>query len=408
MMCLMGLCTIVAWTSCKEREWLNQDQLLMTSLSDSSVRYVAPVVAGTGDGMTAANAADFLDYDFWDEVQASLQDHPVTVRFVAGNYERAYSNNSLRIENRGHAVNTLTLEGDSVNTVFTATVVTGVTKSQLVKIMNSQNIVVRNFHFTGDGRINYVLSITTEPGMNTERIKIENCSWKDMRGVVYGATGATQEGTHHVTFRNCDFRRIGINAGSHMIYNAYGSQFVSVVDSYFEDCPGDYIRFRDKCDYGLVKGCTFYHPQYIPGIRYIAVPLYNDGTPFPGNEEFATNYAFFNNSFSSVYLNTHGFWFMNRGYSPPHLNYLLTPAEGDILENGTTAQKKSLLEDNFALFTDSIRIYNNTYDKVYSEILLGTIPDYGATSLGYSGRGDITATLNHSAVPFLWEDEYDF
>ena len=193
-----------------------------------------------------------------------------------------------------------------------------------------------------------------------------------------------------------------------MIYNAYGSQFISVVDCYFEDCPGDYIRFRDRCDYGLVKGCTFYHPEYIPGVRFINMPLYNDGTPFEGNEEFATNYAFFNNDFSSVYLNSYGIGFSHRGYSPPHLNYLLTPAEGDRLQNGTMAQKKALLDSNFAVYSDSIRIYNNSFSKIYDEVLFGSFPEYGSPSLGWSGRGDITATLNHSAVPFLWEDEYDF
>ncbi len=404
----MGLCAIFAWISCKKQE-VFMTEVMRAGGSDTSIRYVAPDPLGTGDGMSAANAADFLDYDFWDDVQDSLQDHPVVVKFIGGNYERAYSNNSLRIENRGHAVNRLTLEGDSSgNTIFTAVVTAGVTKSQLVKVMDSQNIVIRNFNFTGDGSINYALSITSGPGQNTERIRIENCTWKDMRGIVYGATGATQEGTHHVTFINCDFRRIGLSAGSHMIYNAYGAKYVSVVDSYFEDCPGDYVRFRDKCDYGLVKGCTFYHPQYIPGIKYINLPLYNDGTPFPGNEEFATNYAFFNNSFSSVYLNTHGIGFMNRGYSPPHLSYLLTPAEGAILETGTTAQKTALMENNFMLLADSIRVHNNVYSKVYTDILLRSLPDYGATSLGYSGGGDIAGTLHNSAVPFSWENEYNF
>src|SRR5690606_10858263 len=142
---------------------------------------------------------------------------------------------------------------------------------------------------------------------------------------------------------------------SHMIYNAYSSQYISVIDSYFEDCPGDYIRFRDKCDFGLVRGCTFVHPKNGPGIKFISMPLYNDGIPFKGNESFATNYSFTNNVFKSGEPFVIALNFLNSGYSAIDFNYLLTAEEGLILTKGSAEEKKILLEKNFGIYPQKIR-----------------------------------------------------
>ena len=375
--------------------------------SEQAIRYVAPTAIGNGNGLSASNAADFLETTFWKDIQDLLASQPVIVKFLGGDYSRAYTENALMIANMGDARNTLLLEGNSLNsTIFTLPVTDSPTKAwpHVIEINNSVNITLKNFHFAGGGTIDNVLNITSTPGHTTNNILIENCSWTDIKGVIYGATGATREGTHHITFKNCTFKQVGRNSASHMIYNAYGSHHISVINSYFEDCTGDYIRFRDKCDYGIVKGCTFVHSWNVANVKFISMPLFNDGKPFPGDESFATNYAFTNNRFSSKVANVTAIAFSSKGYSGPGYNYLLTPKEGAILTGGTDQQKKALLESNFGIFPEKVRISGNSYTGlVGNTVILSTMAGYGAESKGWTGSGTITGVINTSSVPFTWE-----
>ena len=368
-----------------------------------TIRYVAPNSIGNGKGYTASNASDFLSKKFWTGVQTLLAKEPVTVKFLGGDYERAFTERFLAIENMGSVKNKLILEADSLTTVFTLPAGHAL-KSQVIKVVNSTNVTIRNFRFTGNGRINYVLNITTsDPGKTTSNIVIENCRWENMKGVIYGATGATKEGTHHVIFKNCTFRNIGLNGGSHMIYNAYGSKYISIINSYFENCTGDYIRFRDRCDYGIVKGSVFHQKEKIPSIKFIAIPLFNDGIPYAGNESFATNYSFTDNKFISAIPQITAFQFSNSGYSPANFRYLPTASEGEILTNGTNEQKKDLLQQNFGIETDKVRIYNNSFDGLTGDVFLRITARYGAKSNGWTGRVNITEIMNHSPAAFKWE-----
>ncbi|MGV3502594.1 MAG: right-handed parallel beta-helix repeat-containing protein [Adhaeribacter sp.] len=370
-----------------------------------TIRYVGPAAVGKGDGQSSENAADFLNDQFWLDIQQELKKKKVTVRFLAGDYARSYTQKPLTLLNMGNERHVLRLIGDSAKTVFRAPGGGKGKKSQLVMIKNSSNIVVRNFAFTGDGVLNYVLNITSGEGGKTNNILIEGCTWEDMKGVVYGATGATLGGTQKVVFKNCSFKRIGMNAGSHMIYNAYSSRHISVINCYFENCTGDYVRFRDKCDYGMVKGCTFVHNNEIPSVKFIAMPLYNDGKPSIGNESFATNYAFAHNSFSSSIENVYSVFFSNRGYTAPGYNFILSPEEGAVLTNGTTPEKKALLEQNFGIYPEKVRVYGNTYHQVGRQIYLSSNVGYGAVSKGWQGKGEITPAINSSAKAFKWESK---
>jgi hypothetical protein len=369
------------------------------------IRYVAPTGIGNGNGLSASNAADFLERAFWKDVQDLLASQPVTVKFAGGDYYRAYTEKALIIAQMGNTQNTLLLEGDPSNTtIFTIPDSSTSTKSHVIEINNSVNITLKNFYFTGNGSIDNVLTITSSQGYTTNNILIENCTLVDIKGVIYGATGATREGTHHITFKNCTFKRIGRNSASHMIYNAYGSHHISVINSYFEDCTGDYIRFRDKCDYGIVKGCTFIHSWDVANVKFISMPLFNDGKPSPGDESFATNYAFTDNSFNSKVTSVTAIGFYSKGYTAPGYNYLLTPAEGAILAGGNDQQKKVLLESNFGIFPEKVRMFNNTYTGLAnSAVILSTMAGYGAESKGWTGSGTITGVINTSSVPFTWE-----
>src|SRR5699024_7903397 len=152
-----------------------------------------------------------------------------------------------------------------------------------------------------------------------------------MRGIIYGATGCSYEETSYITFKQDTFKRIGKSGTAHMIYNAYGADHIYVINSHFEDCKGDYVRFRDDCDYGLVSGCTFLKKsEQFSGKAFISMPLFNSREPV-GDEYFATNYAFTNNEFINQSFTTidYAMKFHNSGFSPPEWNYLLTKAEGE-------------------------------------------------------------------------------
>src|SRR5690606_8003600 len=256
-------------------------------------RFVAPNGVGKADGGTPKDAADFLDDKFWTNVQQALQKQSVTVNFADGDYQRAYTEKTFTLQDIGHPIHRLILEG-TPQTIFA---VPGghEYKPLMVSIKDAVNITIRNFHFTGAGSVRYVLRVSSTPKKGTKNILIENCSWIDMPGVVAGAAGTLHETTSHITFKNCTFKRIGTKTGL-MIYNAHHSHHLRVIDSYFEDCPGDFVRFRDKVDYVLVSGSTFVRTKLPRRLRaFISMPVFNrdEGRI----ETFGTHYAFVNNTF---------------------------------------------------------------------------------------------------------------
>ena len=360
--------------------------------------YVAPVARGTGDGRSEENAADFLAANFWNDVRKKLLSESIEVQFVDGDYERAYIEGGLAFERIGHPENRLILTGGE-KVIFT--VPKGYPKrSTLVSFHGAQNITFRDFHFTGNGEINYVLAIRTPSGfIPSKNILIENCTWIDMRGVVYGATGCHYEGTTDVMYRNCTFKRIGSGSGSHMMYHAYGPTHIKVINSVFEDCTGEYIRFRDKSDFAMVKDCSFNRHDGWLGVAFISVPNYNDVDP--GDEYFGTNYSFTGNLFQN---SRYGIQFRHTGFSPKEYNYLLTEDEGAILENGAKEEKVKLLKDNFGLDLNKIRIANNSYPGIYDKhVSINSGVLYGAVSLGWTGTVDITDIFDSTMDPFDWE-----
>lgn len=358
---------------------------------------------GTGTGDSKSNAADFLSSSFWKEVNNQLKEQPVKVTFLEGNYSRTFTQKPLKIEGMGNPEHLLSLEGIPEKTWFTADPKEfSEERSVLVDIVNSQNIQVRNFSFKGDGKLGYALRITSTKGNETKNILINNCLWTDMRGIVYGTTGVHQKGTKNVTYKNCTFKRVGIDSHSHHIYNAYNPSYIYVIDSHFEDCTGDYVRFRDSTDYCVVKGSKFVRNKDFPSYPFISMPNFNKVRA----ESFASNYAFFDNDFinngDNVIVNA--IVLHHYGHNRPGFNYLLTKEEGNVLTRGTAAEKKKLLSENFGIDTDRIRVYNNRYsNNIKNKVAVGSFPNYGAESKGWKGFGDIYATVKNTDVPFKWE-----
>ncbi|NGM60836.1 hypothetical protein G5B30_02780 [Sphingobacterium sp. SGG-5] len=365
---------------------------------NSAHYYVAPSPRGIGDGSSEENAADFLSAVFWDGIRKQLLSKPVEVQFVKGYYERAYVEKGLAFERIGHPEHRLILRGGkSVN----FPVLPGYEKrNTLVSFHGAQNITFSDFHFMGDGAINYVVAVRTPSGFPpSKNILIENCTWTDMRGTEYGATGCHYEGTTDVTYKNCTFRRIGNGTGAHMMYHAYGPNRINVIDCHFENCTGEYVRFRDRSDFAMVKNCTFKRDEGWIGAAFISIPNYNDVDP--GDEYFGVNYSFTGNVFQNT---RYAIQFRHTGFSPTEYNYLLTAEEGAILENGTKPEKVKLLKDNFGLDVSKIRIADNSYDGIYDKhVSINSGVLYGAESLGWTGTVDITNIFDSTIPPFDWE-----
>ncbi|WP_026903081.1 right-handed parallel beta-helix repeat-containing protein [Pedobacter glucosidilyticus] len=346
------------------------------------VKYVAP--KGTGKGTQISDPADFLNPDFWESIQKQLAKESITIKFLAGDYVRAFIEKPLLLKNMGHSKNKLILEGESQKTIFSVPV--GYPKKPvLIDVINAQNISFKNFNFTGDGSLGYALRITSTKGNTTKNILVENCSWMDMRGIIYGATGAHQEGTSHITYKNCVFKRIGVDSHSHFMYHSYWASHIKVLNCYFEDCTGDYVRFRAHCDYGTVQNSTFVRTSSFPVYAFISVPLFNDVDP--GDETFATHYNFTNNSFTNT---QDAIAFHHYGYNPKQKNYLLTAAEAELLNNGKMADKREILAKNFDINTDNILIKENKTTQVKRTVVMGSFARYGATSKGWTGFADIS------------------
>jgi hypothetical protein len=194
-----------------------------------------------------------------------------------------------------------------------------------------------------------------------------------------------------------------------MAYNAYGPQHIAFINCWFEDGAGDYVRFRDRADFGVVVGCTFKstRPSVGKNAPFISVPLFNDDNPqhpgaSPNYEYFGTHFLIFNNNF--VYSNDKhdgnrvALLFHHSGFDPPGRNHLLTPQQAQLLATGNTSAKKKFMLDNFHLDADSIHFFNNRFTNVETEVAYRSHAAFGARSKGGDGTCNISDVVNRRKV----------
>jgi hypothetical protein len=380
--------------------------------SAGDVRYVAPTKQGTGGGQTENDAALYTAPDFWQRVQSSLARGPVSVRFSGGEYVGG----ALKLAGIGHPEHRLVIQGHPEGgTVFRILPEEGQRPSTGLYIsQGSQNITIRDLHFTGRGKVGYITHVE-----GSRNILFASCSWHDLPHITFGATGSapgmtvTPENTsltdtHHITYKSCTFKRVGTRGGAHMIYNAYGPRHVYVTDCYFEDCSGDYVRFRDLSDYCVVNGSTFKSTgTYPPGKPvqrpFITMPLFSDANP--GDEWFGTHFLISGNTF--IYQQPSGMAgrtgpavirFYHKGYDPPGRNHLLTEEEGAILGGRDRRAAKALLRRNCGIDADQVRVFANKYTGTAGGVTYNSRAAYGATSRGWKKTADIFDLLNHDAI----------
>ena len=375
--------------------------------------FVAPQAVGEGTGAAAETAANFRDPTLWAQVNPALQRGPVTVTFLAGQYlvssDPARAMPPLTLTGLGHDTHRFVLQGvrggDVVFTRHPADRRAGDKGPGFLFLSGCHNAVVRQLTFTAP---HVPIGYATNFG-KCRNILIEDCHWHDLQGVYYGATGTTDATTDHITYRRCRFERVGSGGHAHMAYNAYDPRHLRYVDCLFEDCAGDYVRFRDNTDYGVVTGCTFrstgtYRNTHAP---FIAIPLFNDDNParnpaHPNYEYFGTHFLICHNTF--LYATAAkpeariAVLFHQSGFSPPGRHYLLTPAEGRVLRTGTTGEKKALLRETVGIDPGTVHVFGNTHTHVALRGAYRCAAQYGAKSLGGDGLYDIGETFNAAPV----------
>jgi hypothetical protein len=376
--------------------------------------YAAPNASGTGDGSSIENAAYFRDAKFWQSVNATLQTRPVTVNLVPGQYifskvaKGSQSRDTLRFTDFGHPENQFVLQGlVKEGVIFTSDPEEKIDESLTIELLRftGTNAVFRHIHFTGQQHMGYTTHFS---GKN---ILIEECSFTDLINTYYGASGTAYENSEFITWKNNYFRKVGLDGHAHMLYNAYGSKFVYVIGNYFEDCSGEYVRFRDQTDYTVVYGNTFISTgKYKDGNRaFVSIPLFNDDNPAnpgpnPRFEYFGTHMLVANNTFIYPDDNSPGdrrvFRFLQSGWDPPGRNLLLSVAEAQMLQTAPIEQRKAFMLENFGINADRIFFADNIVKgrNATNSVFYYSYPAYNAPTRGWKDHIDITATVNTSTV----------
>lgn len=384
--------------------------------------FVAPAAQGNGDGTGRENAADFRAGAFWQGLNGRLAAGPVTVVLLAGTYvvseDRARRMPPLEIERVGHERHPLVIEGERAGEVvftrhagdkkvgdYPRAVRAGLKGPGLFFLRHARNTTVRNLTFTApEVPMGYATNFA-----GGRDLTIEHCHWHDLQGVYFGATGTAGAETDHVTFRQCRFERVGSGGHAHMIYNAYDPLHIRVIDSHFEDCAGDYLRFRDGTDYGVVFGCTFRSTGKYVGTHqpFIAVPLFNDDNPAqpkttPNYEYFGTHFLIAGNRFSYATEEKPetriAVVFHHSGFDPPGRRHLLDPTEAQILRAGTPAERRALLRRNLGLEVENVHVYANEYERVAQRGVYRCSSAYGSRARGGEGRFEIDDLFNPEPV----------
>ena len=363
--------------------------------------------------VSQSTPADFRSVQFWSHVREIVQQRPVTVNFLDAAYTVSSGDKkgmpTLFLANLGHPEHPLTIQGVSKSGVVFQRLPTdsgeGDTGPAFLVISQSQNLVLRNLHFTAERPITYATSFA-----NVQQMCIEGCSWTDLPRVKLVTTGTSESSTDHVTYANCVFKRVGTEGGAHMSYNAYGPKHVNFINCHFEDCSGDYVRYRAVRRFRSSPGLYFQVHRKMARVNmpFITVPQANDDDPLKkgsagGYEYFGSHFLVANNTFEYANEAVSGeriaLLFHHSGFDPPGRNHLLTAAEGQLLTNGSVSARQGLMLRNFGIDTNHIHFFNNRCIGTDKKVAYRSYAAYGAKSKGWKGVADITDLVNDGPVP---------
>lgn len=362
----------------------------VTTAAITNTYWVGPSASGTGDGSSSANAASFINYSFWTNVQSQLRSANVSVNLNDGNY----SAGALNFTNMGDPLHRLTLQAMNLyHPVFTGDVGT------LVYIIGSQNIKFHGIVFTGPASY---WGIECEPnGLNPCRnLEFSYCQLINLTNILYGAIGLVN-GARDITVDNCTITNLTANNGNHqhMIYASHDIVGVVVTNCLFQDCLADYLRFRDDSEYCVVDNCTFISTMSASAWPFISAELFNvTNSDAAGDEFFGTCFQINNDSFNynvsggpGPYAALH---FSDDGYPPYSYNCALTSSQASLMRSGSVSFQQSFLQTNMGITASEIKMFGNTYNwgVAYSV-------DYTYVWDGIQPNGGSQGPFNISGVP---------
>ncbi|MBI5380478.1 MAG: right-handed parallel beta-helix repeat-containing protein [Opitutae bacterium] len=366
--------------------------------------YVAPTALGTGAGTSAANAADYLNTTaFWPAVQTALASGPQTVWFA--NSTTGYTRGTLELAYMGHPVNTLTLRATTDNSVTLKA--DGL--ANILFLKGTQNVVIRGFNFEGTATDNGLM-LWSRGKSPCRKITVMNCIFQHLTACGFGAISPAT--AFDVLIDNCTFYYNGIDPHFHCVYTENSSQNVTIQNCTLTNSKGEYVRFRNDSDYGMVNNCHFLSTSDTYNAPFISVVLYNTIAP-AANEFFSGNFVFTNNTFKYTTTGVpndgygaeghyrYAHYFYNSGFETPAgdaLQYYITAADATTLNTGTAAQKNAILKPRMELDNARIKIYGNSYDPngyVATQTAYRCYPG----SSGFNASGYSTAPVNISNWP---------
>ncbi len=194
------------------------------------------------------------------------------------------------------------------------------------------------------------------------------------------------------------FKRIGDSAHAHMAYNSHGPENLFFHDNYFEDTPGDYLRFRNQTGYVEIIGNTFVSTEVNLNRPFIAAPLFN--TEAPGTEKFPTHFHIADNVFRYAaweqrsWDRAYTVTFSVYGHSPQDFDHHLSPEEVAVITGEDTDAARAELLDRTGIDAAQIHLYDNTFENAAAKVAYGAFQRYDAPSRGWEGFLDISGLVS--------------
>lgn len=305
-----------------------------------SLYYVSP--DGSGDGLSYTNPALYTSETLWPEINHAAENHPVKVVFRTGNY----NNSNFELGTIGTLRNTIVLEGERpFGTLFGGL--------YGIRLYGSRNLVLRNIHFNS-GVAQTSKLVIGKVGSETRNITVSDCYFVNTTNITYGACSMSGTNTYDITASDCAFIRVGKpNDGSHMVYNSSDSHNINLVDNYFEDGWGTYVKIRSGSSGYRISGNTFiqnngYRTESSkPFVHFSAI---NSGTT---DEVLGTDYSIENNVFEYNAYPQLPIWIRVSGETPiNHPGYHeITLAEKDTIEGTGYAatNRNAVIKENFGI-----------------------------------------------------------
>ena len=361
---------------------------LMASAAELTL-YAAPEAAGKGDGSTVENAARLWDAKLWKNIQKNLSATPVTLQLLPGKYYTQYPaqpDTRLQLTGIGHENNRFTLRGaennDSIFGRHPEDAKLNLTEPQkllfLISLRNNcRNIVIEKLFFTGDAPCRYALQIS-----RSQNILIRNCVWKDFRGALRGASGASAN-SKNITWENCHFENVGYDGLAHIIYNNTGCRDLQIRNCTLIDAYGDFVRFRDRIENVLVENCKFVNTGKYNSTPMIAFPVFVTPKKIEqGGEFFASGLTVRNCSFEFRKKGDRN-WMMAfhvSGYNPPGRKYMVGKKDIAAFNALPRDARRKFLDDRMNLQTDRLIFENNTIAGAADAVVYECWPNYGSAA----------------------------